>query len=258
MKTRLLGRLLLATVLVSPGAPSALAQSGDDLNALKKDVDSLKEGQAAIQRELQEIKALLRARTAGVGPQNVVLAVNGHPTKGGKDAKLTLIEFSDYQCPFCGRYFRETLPLIQKEYVETGKLRYVFRDFPIESIHPKAFKAAEAAKCAGEQGKYWEVHDRLFANQSALSPADLTGHARAVDLDVAKFEQCLESGRTGASIRQDLADAQKAGVRGTPSFFLGLTPPNGEGVKTLRMISGAQPYAAFKEAIDSLLSAQKN
>jgi protein-disulfide isomerase len=254
----MLGRLLLATVLVSQGAGPARAQSGDQLGALKKDVEALKDGQAAMLKELQEIKALLHGRPAAAEPQNVVFGVDGHPAKGDKGAKLTLIEFSDYQCPFCGRYFRETLPQLQKEYVETGKLRYVFRNFPIESIHPQAFKAAEAAQCAGEQGKYWEMHDRLFGNQSALAPADLPGHARALGLDVAKFEQCLESGQIAASIRQDQADGQKAGVRGTPSFFLGLTTPAGEAVRALRMIQGAQPYAAFKEAIDSLLAAQKN
>lgn len=258
MKTRTCGQWLLAILLLL-GAGPALAQSPDELGALKKDVEALKEGQAAMQKELQEIKALLRGRSAvATEPQNVVLGVDGHPAQGDKDAKVTLIEFSDYQCPFCGRYFRETLPKLQKEYVETGKVWYVFRNFPIESIHPQAFKAAEAAECAGEQGMYWEMHDRLFGNQSALAPADLPGHARALGLDGDKFAKCLEGSQTAESIRQDLADAQKAGVRGTPSFFLGLTAPNGEAVKAIRMIQGAQPYAAFKEAIDGLLAAQKN
>jgi protein-disulfide isomerase len=258
MIKRILRPLPASVLLILIAVQPALAQSGDRLRALQTEVEGLKQRQLTVEKELQEIKALLRGRAAAAEPQNVVLGVDGHPAKGDAGARVTLIEFSDYQCPFCGRYFRDTLPQLQKEYVETGKVRYVFRNFPIESIHPQAFKAAEAAECAGEQGKYWEMHDRLFGNQSALAPADLPGHARALGLDGEKFEKCLESSQTAESIRQDLADAQKAGVRGTPSFFLGLTVPGGEGVKAVQMIQGAQPYAAFKEAIDGLLAAQKN
>ena len=258
MIKRIFRPLPASVLLILFAVQPALAQSGDRLKALETEVEGLKQRQLTVEKDLEEIKALLRGRAAAAEPQNVVLGVDGHPAKGDTGARVTLIEFSDYQCPFCGRYFRETLPQLQKEYVETGKVRYVFRNFPIESIHPQAFKAAEAAECAGEQGKYWEMHDRLFGNQSALAPADLPGHARALGLDGDKFAKCLESSQTAESIRQDLADAQKAGVRGTPSFFLGLTVPGGDGVKAVRMIQGAQPYAAFKEAIDGLLAAQKN
>ena len=186
-----------------------------------------------------------------------VLSVDGAPFKGDKNAKVTLVDFTDYQCPFCARHVRETWPQIEKDYISTGKVKYVVRDFPIESIHPHAFKAAEATHCAGEQGKYWEIHDRLFADQKALALKDLPPHAQTLGLDVPKFQQCLESGRHAAKVRKDLADGQKAGVTGTPSFFLGLTEPNDSQVKVQKSLKGAQPYAAFKEAIDSLLSSQK-
>ena len=140
--------------------------------------------------------------------------------------------------------------------MNTGKIKFITRDFPLESIHPQAFKAAEAARCAGDQGKYWEMHDRLFANQGALGLPDLPRHAEALALDVAKFHQCVESGTYGASVRSDQADGQRAGVSGTPTFFLGLTEPNGSQVKALRTLVGAQPYSAFKAAIDSLLASQ--
>jgi protein-disulfide isomerase len=146
------------------------------------------------------------------------------------------------------------LPQIDSEYIRTGKLKYVVRDFPLESIHKDAFKAAEAAHCAGDQGHYWEMHARLFANQRALGPKELPQHAQGLGLDVPKFQQCLESGKHSARIRKDLEDGQKAGVTGTPAFFLGVTVPNDPTVKVIRVLKGAQPYASFKSAIESLLS----
>jgi len=149
------------------------------------------------------------------------------------------------------------LPQIETEYIKTGKLKYVVRDFPLEAIHKEAFKAAEAAHCAGEQGKYWEMHDRLYNNQRALGPKDLPQHAQALGLDVPKFQQCLESGKHAARIRKDLEEGQQAGVTGTPGFFLGLTEPNDPRVKVLRVLKGAQPYSSFKNTIDALLSSPK-
>jgi protein-disulfide isomerase len=149
------------------------------------------------------------------------------------------------------------LPQIEQEYIKTGKVKYIVRDFPLESIHPQAFKAAEAARCAGEQGKYWEMHAQLFANQRALRVGDLPSHAQALGLDVPRFQQCLGSGKYARTIRRDLADGQKAGVTGTPSFFFGVTQPNEPTVKVLRVLKGAQPYTSFKEAIEGLLSSQE-
>lgn len=149
------------------------------------------------------------------------------------------------------------MPQIETEYIKTGKLKYVVRDFPLEAIHKDAFKAAEAAHCAGEQGKFWEMYTRLFANQRALGSKDLPQHAQALRLDASKFQQCLGSGKHAARIRKDLEDGQQAGITGTPGFFLGVTDPNNTKVKVLRVIKGAQPYANFKDAIDSLLSSLK-
>ncbi len=130
----------------------------------------------------------------------------------------------------------------------------MFRDWPIESLHPFAFKAAEAAQCAGEQGKYWEMHDRLFANQALLAPAELTKHAQAIALDATAFQQCLDSGKHAARIRKDLAEGQAAGVTGTPAFFVGWTVAGQATVKTVKDLRGAIPYAAFKQALDGLLA----
>ena len=134
-------------------------------------------------------------------------------------------------------------------------MKYVVREFPLESIHKFAFKASEAALCAGEQGKYFEMHDRLFANQQALAVEKLPDHAAAVGLDAAKFKTCLDSGKFAAQVRKDLVEGQKAGTTGTPTFFLALTDPNdAKTVKATVVLKGAQGYSAFKAAIDELLS----
>jgi protein-disulfide isomerase len=185
-----------------------LAQASDDLSELKKEVEALKKGQLQLQRELQEINVLLRRRQpSATDVQNVVLPIDGFPSKGSQTAKLILIEFTDYQCPFCSRHVQQTLPQIERDYVNTGQVRYVVRDFPLESIHKDALKAAEAAHCAGEQGKYWPMHDQLFANQNALGRDDLSADAGALGLDVQGIRRCLDSDKYAAKIRQDLAGA---------------------------------------------------
>ena len=166
-----------------------------------------------------------------------------------------MVEFSDFQCPFCERYVHETDAQLAKEYVDTGKLRVAFMDFPLESMHPFAFKAAETARCAGEQGKFWEMRAALFENQK--TPADFsnwTAQAAALRLKMPEFERCLSSGKYASEIRKDVAQGQAAGINGTPGFFLAVTDPGSTKVKTLRFINGAQPYPAFKAQIDALLA----
>jgi protein-disulfide isomerase len=255
-------RILVVTVLALltialPGRPG-FPQS-DDLKALRQEIETLKEEQRALRKEFQDLATSLRER-GGPTPRDLrdlTIAVGRLPSKGSDTAALTLVEFSDYQCPFCGRYVHDTFPQMRRDYIDTGKVKYVFRNFPLEAIHPDAFKAAEAAHCAGEQGKYWEMHDRLFANQRALGAAQLVGYAQALGLDPQPFRQCLDSAKYAAEIRKDLEDGQKAGVRGTPTFFLGLTDAKDPQIKVLRMLVGAQPYARFKEAIEALLAPQK-
>jgi protein-disulfide isomerase len=219
---------------------------------LQKEIRALGQTVKDMQKDLQEIKALLLSRAAAGPPQNVVLDVSNSPAQGVATAKLTLVEFSDYQCPFCGRHVRETAGQIEKEYITTGKLRHVFVNLPLESIHRFAFKAAEAANCAGEQGRYWEMHNRLFENQTKLD--SLTPHAQAIGLDVPKFEECLSSGRQATAIRRDMAAAQQAGVSGTPTFFFAYTDPKSSKIKTVRRLTGALPYATLKAEIDKLLA----
>jgi protein-disulfide isomerase len=265
--TRKLPRLLLGFVLiVFFNADVVSAQSSEEIKELKsqieflrQEIEGLKGRQITIQKEFEEIKRLVREKQAPPQPQQaqeVILSVDEAPFRGDKNAKLTLIEFSDYQCPFCARHFREAFPLIDSEYISKGKVKYVFRDFPVASVHREAFKAAEAARCAGDQGKYWEMHDRLFVTQKS-SPKDLVAHAQYLKLDLTNFQKCLDSGQQAMKIHKDLAEGQKVGIKGTSTFFLGFTEPSDSKIKVLKVIEGAQEFATFREAIRSLLSAQK-
>lgn len=174
-------------------------------------------------------------------PQLVEATVDDDPARGPEDAAVTVIEFSDFQCPFCARFSAQTLPTVLENYGD--RVRFVFRDFPLNSIHPFAAKAAEAAECADDQESFWDYHDLLFENQNALDVDSLKGHAASLDLDVAAFDECLDSGKYTEEVAKDLEDGAAAGVRGTPAFFI-----NG------RLISGAQPYQVFAAAIDAALA----
>ena len=255
--------LLLSTLFNNS---SVFSQTNSEIDRLKQEFEELKRNQTAIRRDLSEIQNLLllqakqgatALRQPGPTPENpTIVNLEGGGARGNNLAKVTLVEFTDYQCPFCGRHFHETMPQIVSEYVNTGKLRYVIRDFPLESIHPRAFRAAEAANCSAEQGKYWEMHDRLFGNQNALSADHFVNHALAMGLDTTAFKSCMESARYASKIRRDLTEAQKAGVTGTPTFFLGFTDATGSEIRAVKMIVGAQNYSAFKSAIDSLIKEQ--
>jgi protein-disulfide isomerase len=247
----------ITTPNLIPSTSLARAESApgvsSEIGTLKEDVERLKTELAEIKKQLVDLRQLLSQRAAQpTQPVNVMakVSVADNPSLGKPDAPITLIEFSDYQCPFCQRFVRNTLPALKTDYVDTGKVRYVFRDFPL-AMHRQARKAAEAAHCAGEQGKYWEMHDVIFSNQQALKVEDLKEHASSLDLEPTAFNNCLEQGKYAAEIDKDFADGSAAGVTGTPSFFIGKTSPNGTIEGTL--IRGAQPITAFRQVIDRLL-----
>lgn len=244
--------------LFGMGYPApAWSQTPGDMSQLRQDITAIRQDQDALRKEIEAIKQQLQARQPAAPPPSVqpidaVVAIGDAPVKGNPNAKLTLIEFSDYQCRFCRRHAENTLPSIEKEYIATGKVRYVFHDFPL-AIHPQAFKAAEAAHCAGEQQKYWEMHGRLFANQQALAPEKLSEQAQALGLEAAAFKDCLDSGRYAERVRKDIAEGQKLGIRGTPTLLLGVS--EGNQVKEIKMLVGAQPFSVFKAEIDKSLAA---
>jgi protein-disulfide isomerase len=247
----------MALALALASIPGASIAQEPPVDELRKEIEALREDMKALRNDVREIKAILQSRPAvpAPPPQNVVLDLGTNPFRGDRNAPLTMIEFSDYQCPICARHVRETSPLIDKEYVATGKVKYVLLDFPLESIHKLAFRAAEAAHCAGDQGKYWEMHDRLFANQKILEP--WSAHAEAADLNVGRFEDCLNSGKYAEQIRKNIAEGQKAVVPGTPVYLLAYTDPTSSKVKTVARLTGAQPFSIFKNRIDQLLADQR-
>jgi protein-disulfide isomerase len=174
-------------------------------------------------------------------PRQKVVAA-GHPSKGPKDAPIELIEFSDFQCPFCQRA-NPTVEQVLKTY--GNRIHFVYRHYPLPN-HPNARPAAEAAACAGDQGHFWEYHDQLFANATRLTDADLKQHAVTAGLDASKFNACLDSHKFKGEVDKDVAEGAEAGVSGTPAFFI-----NG------RALEGAQPFEAFKRVIDEELAAKR-
>lgn len=161
--------------------------------------------------------------------------------RGDPNAPITIIEFSDFQCPFCQRAHPVVKELLAKY---AGQVKVAYRDFPLRQIHPQADAAAEAARCAGEQGKFWPFHDRLFESNRALDLAAFADHAAAIGLDQARFVDCLAADKFQAQIEQDLQDGTRAGVNGTPGFFI-------NGV----MVTGAQPLAVFEQVVEDELAA---
>jgi protein-disulfide isomerase len=166
----------------------------------------------------------------------------GHPSVGPANAPVTIVEFADFECPHCGAMF-PTLKAIENAYA--GKLRVVYRQFPIASIHPHALKASEASLCANEQQHFWEYHDSLFRAQDQLEIESLKKRAADLKLDTAAFNRCLDSGKQAAAVKKDIDDGGRAGVTGTPALFI-----NG------RMLSGSQPYADIREIVDDELQRQ--
>jgi protein-disulfide isomerase len=187
----------------------------------------------------------------------VKVSVDDDPVLGDKNAKVTLIDFSDYECPFCKRYFTDTYPQLKKDYIDTGKIKMVFRDLPL-NFHANAAREAEAAECARKQGGdtvYFQYHDQIFtkttSNGTGLALDQLPIIARDLKLNVNQFQQCLDSGEFKSEVEKDLADAAKVGATGTPTFFIGKSTTNGE-IDAIKLV-GAQPYSAFKTIIDEKL-----
>jgi len=228
-----------------------------EVDQLKEQIQDLEEQHSQILKDLEEIKKALTAARPQAQPadpaKGKVTSVAGAPFKGDPNAKLTVIEFSDYQCPFCGRHVRQTLPQLETDYIETGLVKYVFRDLPLERIHKQAFRAAEAAECAGEQGEYWEMHDLLFANQNKLEEESLRSLGMEAQLDMAAFDQCMSENRFAEQIRGDLQAAVEAGATATPTFLIGRTDPDSQEITVLQSLRGAHPYSRFKAALDALL-----
>jgi protein-disulfide isomerase len=223
------------------------------------EAEGISEGQAeSMLQELKQIRLLLqKMQRQNVTPANrravpsakVKVSLGGGYSLGEETAAVTLVEFADYQCPFCRKFHTSTFKQLKKNYIDSGKLRYVSRDLPLR-FHKHALKAAQAARCAGDQGKFWELRHVLIANGKKLSPEAILDFAQGLSLDMEPFRNCFNSKKYVADIQRDMSEANAAGITGTPAFVLGKTAKDGvDGVR----IVGAQPYTVFEAKIRELL-----
>jgi protein-disulfide isomerase len=244
--------LCLGLVVLS----SWLGQSvrADDLSALKGEVQQLQQELRAVQQDLQEIKQFLsgrRQQPAWEHVDNAVLALEDAPQRGDARAPLVLVEFSDYQCPYCAVHAREVFPKLESEFIASGKLRYAVSEFPLVQIHPLAAKAAEAARCAGDQQHFWEMHTLLFDNQRELEPWD--AHAKALHLNLPEFDSCMQEGKYAELVQNNAQVARQGGIQATPTFLLAFAE-GGDRIRVVRRLRGSAPLPVFKAEIEALLA----
>jgi protein-disulfide isomerase len=207
----------------------------------------LKSGAGALAANAAPTQAV---QPTDVPPPAVVNVENGHfPSQGNKDAKVTVVEFSDFQCPFCKQYIDQTAAQIKSTYIDTGKIQFFYRQFPLTTIHPNALKSANAAECAQEQNRFWDYHDILFKNQDTWSPmsaddasAAFVDYANQLGMNGDQFKSCLDSNKYDKNVKDDMAAGTKVQVDGTPAFFI-----NGN------RLTGAQPFSEFQTLIDQEL-----
>lgn len=217
---------------------------GDDADTRQKIRAFLQQQKLTAQRALfleslrSQGKVVVRLQPPAV--VRVEVTTEGAPIRGAVDGPVTIVEFSDFECPFC-KQSHPTVKQVLERY--PGKVRLAYRDFPLDSIHPQARRAAEAGRCAKDQGKFWEYHDLLFTQSPQLALEDLRRYAGQVGLDVAKFDGCLAAGAHKAAVQRDLDEGNRLGITGTPAFFI-----NG------RTLSGAQPLEAFTRLIEEELA----
>ena len=242
---------LLIGIIILVGITAFFAGSyTSNLNSNQISVEDLDEAIAKL-----ELKLLQNQLPTKQAAEPVKISVDDDPIMGDSDAPITIVEFSDFQCPFCARFHTQTLPSILEEYIEQGKVKLVFRDFPIQSIHPNALPASVAAECANDQNKFREMHDALFEKQSEWNKLEtvealslFSQYASEMQLDQESFDSCLTSGKHIPEIQNDLSDGRDYGVTGTPGFFVG----NDQiGFVELK---GAQPFESFKKVIDAQLN----
>jgi protein-disulfide isomerase len=235
---------LVAAASVWSGISCTGPAGRSDLVRLTTRVDSLAGAVAALQ-------AVLKSSGLAALPETVTVSTAGAAALGSDSAPVTIVEFTDYQCPFCARHARSTLPDLVREFVDAGTVRYVIRDLPLP-IHPVAARAAQAARCAGDQGadQYWRYHAALFEAHQQLAESSFVGIARKLSLDIPRFQACVSSSAVAAKVRSDAAAAGQAGLRGTPSFVIGRAAH--DEVRGA-VVAGAYPLARFREVIQGAL-----
>ncbi len=246
--------LLIITVVVaySPVSMSAESWVADEilqqLSELRRDYSDLKKQVEGLSSTVSQ----LQASAGGIQKNKNKISLGEEPSMGDVNAQIVMVEFTDYQCSFCRRHSQKTLPQLKETYIDTGKLRYVIKDFPL-GFHSQAPLAAVAANCAWEQGEYWKMHDLLFSSGVRLSRETYVSLADKMTLDLPAFELCLNDPKKAKEVDEDFAFGSSIGVQGTPAFFIGKLD-NGSIVNG-RLIRGAQSFKKFSIIIDTLLAA---
>jgi len=235
--------IMSAIIITASGTVPAAPMTKDQGDAILKELREIKQLLAKPQQQAQA------APSAPQVPQNLTVKGSAIYVLGKSDAPLTMVEFTDYQCPFCGRFETMTFPELKKNYIDTGKLRLILRDLPLD-FHPLALKAAQSVHCAGDQGKFWEMKELVFKNQIKIDVDSLAGYAKDLSLNGDTFKSCMTEGRHLKEIGDEAKYAQSLGITGTPTFILGKTA--GDMVEG-RVIVGAQPLATFEAAINEML-----
>lgn len=245
----------------APVAPTARTPAAQPTASLQEQIDELKRTQVRILEELQALRALLqnapapaRAEVSALPPPPTVLNVHGEPFKGDPAARLAIIGYSDFDCSHCAEFATKLLPALDRKYVATGKLKLFFRDLP-ERGNADSFLKARLARCAGEQGKFWAMHDHLFAARPAVGGDQWRGEAEAIGLDVTKVAACLTAGRWADNIQRSAAGAVRMGFRGTPTFVIGRLDEKGDVVRVHRIVLGLDEAAGIGGILDELLAA---
>ena len=214
----------------------------------RKQADQILDELKQIRQLLEKQAAAPREQPAGEQITKAKVSTEGAYAIGSKDAPLTMVEFTDFQCPFCQRFHVSTFADLKKNYIDTGKLRFVSRDLPLD-FHPNAMQAANAGRCAGEQGQFWAMRDRMNSNPDKLDINNLVSYAQDLKLNVAAFRGCVESQKYKDAIQADANTAQQIGANGTPSFVLGKTTADGVDGE---LIIGAMPYQVFDQKLKDL------
>lgn len=247
---RFAGRVALPLALLLPAAPGADKAKPD----AAKDQGITRQQADQILEELRQIRKLLEGQQAQKpqGPPQPVRAqldLSGAEMLGSRNAPITIVEFTDYQCPFCQRFHVTVFGDMKKNFIDTGKVRFYSRDLPLDSIHPNAMRAAMGARCAGEQGQFWKLRDIMGAHPDKLEMADLVDDASSLQMDAKAFRACVESGKYREAVQSNVLEALKFGIGGTPSFVVGKSTP--EGVDG-EVVEGAQPLTEFAKVFARL------
>ncbi len=237
--------LKIVPLVFALGLPACAQKKGSEPGITRDQADE-------IIKELRQIRQLLEkggrpGATLEAGGK-VRMNLEGSEWLGSKDAPLTMVEFTDYQCSYCQKFHLATFPEIRRKYIDTGKVRFASRDLPLE-FHSNAARAAEAAHCAGDQGRFWPMRDKLVANAEQLGPEQVEGYARELKLNMGAFQSCMSSGKHKDAVEKDTALALSININGTPGFIIGRSTP--EGVEG-SVVLGALPLDAFEAKLKEL------